>query len=131
MLLEDSPAVLSLGLLCGEIDSNDWKQGESPSLIKDGKVMRCKPENLVPLVVKNLVYTMTLRRRRATDCKFQVPDHQQIGWEKFLNLVSQARRTQVSMHRETGRTVFQSGFNFSKEASLAHNVVVEQLVIER
>ena len=51
---------------------------------------------------------MTLRGRRATDCKFQVPDHQ-----------------------ETSREKLQSGFNLSKKAPLvnppdSHNVVVEQ-----
>ena len=89
---------------------------------------------------------MTLRRRRATDCKFQVPDDQETSREKFFNRVSQARRTharhratdcisQVSRHWETGRIKFRSGFDFSRRASLvnpadSHNVVVEQLVLE-
>ena len=38
MLLEDSPAVLSLGLFCEEMgNSYESKKGESLSLTKDGK----------------------------------------------------------------------------------------------
>ena len=50
MLLEDSPAVLSLVFLCeGKSYSYEWKEGESPSLIKDGKVTRCWSQTHVPL----------------------------------------------------------------------------------
>ena len=121
----------------------------SPSLMKDGNVIRCKPENLVPIVAvskKNLENPMTFRRRWATDCNLQLPDHQKTGREKFFNPVSEARRTKVR-HRatdctshvprdwDTDRIMFQNGFNnFSKKASLvdpmSHDVVVEQLVGE-
>ena len=38
MLLENSPAVLSLGQLCEEMDySYEWENEESPLLGKDGK----------------------------------------------------------------------------------------------
>ena len=50
MLVEDSPAVLTLGCLGEEMGyASEWKKEESPSLIKDGKVMRCKSENYVPI----------------------------------------------------------------------------------
>ena len=43
-------AVPSLGLLCEEMSySYEWK-GESPSLVRDGKMVRCKSENHVPIV---------------------------------------------------------------------------------
>ena len=67
----------------------------------------------------------------STDREFQGPDHNETVREKFLNPISQARRTQVrnratdcisqvSRHWETGRTRFQSGFNLSKKASLVN-----------
>ena len=31
-------------------DSCQWKKGESPSLIEDGKITKCKSENHVPIV---------------------------------------------------------------------------------
>ena len=51
MLLEDSPAVLSLGLLCEKMGYfYELTNGESPSLMKYGKVPRCNSENHVPSV---------------------------------------------------------------------------------
>ena len=51
MLLEDSPAPLSLGSVREEVCcSHEWKKEESPSLIKDEHVRRCKSENRVPIV---------------------------------------------------------------------------------
>ena len=50
--------------------------------------------------VKNVAYLMTLRRRRATDCKFQVPDHPQTRRDKLYNTMSQARRIHAR-HRAT------------------------------
>ena len=40
--------------------------------------VRCRSENHVPIsaVLKNLVYPMSLRRRWVTDCKSEMPDHQ-------------------------------------------------------
>ena len=62
-------------------------------------------------VLKNLVYPMTLRRRRATDSI-----------------------SQVSRHLETGRRGFHNSLNLSKKASLVnpptHKVVVKQPVVE-
>ena len=49
MLLEDSPAALSLGFLCeGKSLAYEWKEEESPSLIKDGKVTKCWSQTHVP-----------------------------------------------------------------------------------
>ena len=49
--LENSPAVLSPGLFCTDLRcSCEWKKGESPSLMKDENVTRCKSENHVPLL---------------------------------------------------------------------------------
>ena len=43
MLLEDSPVVLSLGNMCEDMGySYEWTKGESPSLIKYNKIVRCR-----------------------------------------------------------------------------------------
>ena len=51
-LLEDTPAVLSLGKLCEDHGySYEWTSGQKPQLIKDGRRTKCSTENCVPIVV--------------------------------------------------------------------------------
>ena len=54
-VLEDTPAVLSLGKLCDEHGySYEWINGQKPHLIKDGIRIICNTENFVPIVVLGL-----------------------------------------------------------------------------
>ena len=54
-VLEDTPAVPSLGKLCEEHGyTNEWASGQKPHLTKQGKKIFCKTENFVPLVVLGL-----------------------------------------------------------------------------
>ena len=54
-VLENTPAVLSLGKLCdGNGYSYEWINGQKPHLIKDGIRIICKTENFVPIVVPGL-----------------------------------------------------------------------------
>ena len=54
-LLEDTPAVLSLGKLCEDDGySNEWTGGQKPHLMKDGRRIQCSTENYVPIVVHGL-----------------------------------------------------------------------------
>ena len=54
-LLEDTPAVLSLGKLCEEHGySCEWARGQKPQLTKSEKRILCKTENFVPVVVLGL-----------------------------------------------------------------------------
>ena len=54
-VLENTPAVLSLGKLCGENGySYEWINGRKPHLIKDGIRKICNTENFVPIVVPGL-----------------------------------------------------------------------------
>ena len=83
--------------------------------------------------LKNLVFPMSFRTRSPETCR-----------ETFFNPMSQSRRpearhratycmSQVSRHRETGRTRIQNGFNLSKKegfSGYSHNPVVEQPVVE-
>ena len=51
-VLENTPAVLSLGKLCYENGySYEWINGQKPHLIKDGIRIICNTENFVPIVV--------------------------------------------------------------------------------
>ena len=54
-LLEDTPAVLSLGKLCEDHGSSyEWTSGQKPQLIKDGRRIKCSKENCIPIVVPGL-----------------------------------------------------------------------------
>ena len=54
-VLDNTPAVLSLGKLCDENGySYEWNNGHKPHLIKDGIRIICNTENFVPIVVPGL-----------------------------------------------------------------------------
>ena len=54
-VLDNTPAVLSLGKLCDENGySYEWIKGQTPHLIKDGIRIICNTENFVPIVVPGL-----------------------------------------------------------------------------
>ena len=55
LLLEETPAVLSLGKLCEDHGySCKWVSGQKQRLTKEGKTIVCKTDNFVPLVVPGL-----------------------------------------------------------------------------
>ena len=54
-VLENTPAVLSLGKLCDENGySYEWINGQKPHIIKDGIRIICNTEDFVPIVVPGL-----------------------------------------------------------------------------
>ena len=54
-VLENTPAVLSLGKLCDENGySYEWINGQKPHLIENRIRIRCNTENFVPIVVPGL-----------------------------------------------------------------------------
>ena len=54
-VLEDTPAVLSIGKLCDENGySYEWINGQTPHLFKNGIRTQCNTENFVPIVVPGL-----------------------------------------------------------------------------
>ena len=54
-VLEDTPAVLSLGKLCDEHGySYEWINGQKPHPIKNGIRIKCNTENFVLIVVPGL-----------------------------------------------------------------------------
>ena len=55
MLLEETPAVLSLGKLCEDHGyTYHWTSGQNPHLTKKGKIIDCNISNYVPFVVPGL-----------------------------------------------------------------------------
>ena len=59
-VLDNTPAVLSLGKLCDENGySYEWIYGQKPHLIKDGIRIICNTENFVPIVVPGLSTSST------------------------------------------------------------------------
>ena len=57
-LLEEVPAVLSLGKLCENHGySFEWVSGQKPRLTKEGRMTIYKTDNFVPLVVLGLCVT--------------------------------------------------------------------------
>ena len=54
-LLEETPAVLSLGKLCEDHGySCEWVSGQKPRLTREAKTILCKTDNFVPLVAPAL-----------------------------------------------------------------------------
>ena len=54
-VLENTPAVLSLGKLCDENGySYEWINGQKPHLIINGIRIQCNTENFVPIVVPGM-----------------------------------------------------------------------------
>ena len=61
-VLENTPAVLSLGKLCDEHGySYEWITCQKPHLIKNGIRIQCNTENFVPIVVPGLVIEFVLQ----------------------------------------------------------------------
>ena len=55
-VVENTPAVLSLGKLCDENGySYEWINGQKPHLINNGVRILCNTENFVPIVVPGLI----------------------------------------------------------------------------
>ena len=53
-VLDNTPAVLSLGKLCDENGYYEWINGQKPHLIKGGIRTICNTENFVPIVFPGL-----------------------------------------------------------------------------
>ena len=67
-VLDNTPAVLSLGKLCDENGySFEWINGQKPHLIKDGIRIICNTENFVPIVVPGLSSSSSGSSSNVTD----------------------------------------------------------------
>ena len=66
-VLENTPAVLSLGKRCDENGySYEWINGQKPHFIKNGIRIQCTTENFVPIVVSGLSKSSSSSSRPST-----------------------------------------------------------------
>ena len=76
-VLENTPAVLSLGKLCDENGySYEWIIGQKPHLIKNGVRIQCNTENFVPIVVPGLSTSSSSGSHHSTS---MTPSRQEIN----------------------------------------------------
>ena len=67
MLLEETPAVLSLVRLCEDHGfSYHWTSGQKPHLIRNGKRIDCNISNYVPFVVPGLSMSSKTKTSQET-----------------------------------------------------------------
>ena len=79
-VLDNTPAVLSLGKLCDEIGySYEWINGQKPHLIKDGIRIICNTENFVPIVVPGSCGTSLSVHEKKVTCEVYCLHHGHIA----------------------------------------------------
>ena len=107
-LLEETPAVLSLGMLCSEHGClYEWKNGETPRLTKNGKTKTCIMDNCVPLIVPGLSSSSSSSSASTSRQKDQSSDPMQTRSAKHArgkpmqtNPDKQASGNRGSAHKE-------------------------------
>ena len=98
-VLEDTPAVLSLGKLCDENGySYEWINGQKPHLIKNGIRIQCNTENFVPIVVPGLSASSSSSSPSSTS---MTPSRQEIDHPTSSSSSSTSPTTTVSSDSET------------------------------
>ena len=98
-VLEDTPAVLSLGKLCDEHGySSEWINGQKPHLIKNGIRIQCNTENFVPIVVPGLSTSSSSSLLSSTS---MTPSRQEIDHPTSSSSSSTSPTTTVSSGSET------------------------------
>ena len=100
-VLEDTPAVLSLGKLCDEhAYSYEWINGQKPHLIKHhGIRIPCNTENFVPIVVPVLSTSSSSRLPSSTS---MTTSRQEIDHSTSSSSSSTSPTMTVSSNSETG-----------------------------
>ena len=98
-VLENTPAVLSLGKLCDENGySYEWINGEKPHLIKNGIRIQCNTENFVPIVVPGLSTSCSSSSHPSTS---MTPSRQESNRPTSSSSSSASPTTTVSSDSET------------------------------
>ena len=109
-VLEDTPAVLSLGKLCDEHGySYEWINGQKPHLIKNGIRIQCNTENFVPIVVPGLSSSSSSNFPSSTS---MTPSRQEIDHPTSSSSSSTSPTTTVSSDSETRAREDLSGIDF-------------------
>ena len=108
-VLEDTPAVLSLGKLCDENGYFDeWINGQKSHLIKNGIRMQCNTENFVPIVVPGLSTSSSSSSHPSTS---MTPSRQESHHSTSTSSSSTSPTTTVSIDSETREREDQSGID--------------------
>ena len=98
-VLEDTPAILTLGKLCDEHGySHDWINGQRPHLIKNGIRIQCKTENFVPIVVPGLSTSSSSASHPSTS---MTPSRQERHCSTSSSSSSSSPTTATSSDNET------------------------------
>ena len=98
-VLENTPAVLSLGKLCDENGySYEWINGQKPHLIKNGIRIQCNTENFVPIVVLGLSTSSSSRSHPSTS---MTPSRQERHCSASSSSSSSSPTTATSSDSET------------------------------
>ena len=121
-VLEDTPAVLSLGKLCDENGySYEWINGQKPNLIKNGIKIQCNTENFVPIVVPGLSASSSSSSPSSTS---MTPSRQEIDHPTSPSSSFSSPTTTVSTDSETRALEDLSGID-------SHPVPVSSSYVER
>ena len=108
-VLEDTPAVSSLGKLCDEHGySYDWITSQQPHLIKNGIRIQCNTESFVPIVVLGLSASSSSSFPSSTS---MTPSRQEIDRPTSSSSSSTSPTTTVSSDSETGAREDLSGID--------------------
>ena len=110
-VLEDTPAVLSLGKLCDENGySYEWINGQKPHLIKNGIRIQCNTENFVPIVVPGLPTSFSSSSHPSTSKTLSRPESHH---STSTSSSSSCPTTTASSDSETRDREYQSGMPVS------------------
>ena len=104
MLLENTPAVLSLRKLCEEFGYSDhWTSGQKLHLINNGKKFHCDTSNHVPFVVPGLSTSSSTSSTSPTSTTQETVTDTEIpgNWKKWEYEWGSTLRLQLHKHRET------------------------------
>ena len=108
-VLENTPAVLSLGKLCDENGySYEWINGQKPHLTKDGIRMQCNTENFVPIVVPGFSTSSSSSSHPSTS---MTPSRQESHHPTSSSSSSSSPTTTASSDSETREKQDQSGID--------------------
>ena len=98
-VLENTPAVLSLGKLCDEHGySYEWINGQKPHLKKNGFRMQCDTVNFFPIVFPGLSASSSSSSHSSTS---RTPSRQEIDHSKSSSSSSTSPPMTVSSDSET------------------------------
>ena len=141
MVLENTPAVLSLGKFCGEnVYSYEWITGQKPHLIKDGIRIICNTRNFVPIVVPGLtsssstssssLWTPVRQESHSSSSSSSSPSSPTVG-EMSVREREDAPNSDISPEPVSALVDDRTGEPVGIRANLIPNSIKKETTIER